>query len=254
MKKLLLLLSLVCIRQVNAQCPVTITGDTVCAGSCATLTATGALTYQWMPYGQTTSTISACIYNTTYTVTGYGSGGCVSTQTINLFIAIPPSLSVSIVNASCPTCNDGQITTMASGSFPFTFTWMPIGTISGTGSTSIYSNAGPGTYTVCVSDANGCTTCSTSTVSTSTTTGINISSTNTQFNIYPNPTNDQFFIDANTTEKLTADLHDVNGRQVYSANVSGKSTIDVSSLNEGVYTLTIKMVDGVVNKKLVIVR
>ena len=75
-----------------------------------------------------------------------------------------------------------------------------------------------------------------------------------QINIFPNPTNNQFFIDANTTDKLTVDLYDVNGTHVFSESVSDKSNINVTTLSEGVYTMTIKSVDSVTNKKLVIVR
>ena len=75
-----------------------------------------------------------------------------------------------------------------------------------------------------------------------------------QVTIYPNPTSDQFYIDANTTDKLNVDLFDVNGRHVFSASVNDKSNINIATLENGVYTLTIKSVDGVTNKKLVIVR
>ena len=74
------------------------------------------------------------------------------------------------------------------------------------------------------------------------------------FSVYPNPTSDQFFIEANTTDKLNVDLYDVNGRHVFSKSVSDKSNIDVTNLNTGVYSLTIKTIDRVINKKLIIVR
>ena len=72
--------------------------------------------------------------------------------------------------------------------------------------------------------------------------------------IYPNPTSDQFFIETNTNEKLNVDLYDINGRHVFNKSVSDKSNIDVTTLSAGVYTLTIKNTDRVVNKKLVILR
>ncbi|MBI3512165.1 MAG: T9SS type A sorting domain-containing protein [Bacteroidetes bacterium] len=72
--------------------------------------------------------------------------------------------------------------------------------------------------------------------------------------IFPNPTSDQFFIEANSTDKLSVDLYDVNGRHVYSASVSDKENINVATLDNGVYTLTIKTADRVINKKLVILR
>lgn len=76
--------------------------------------------------------------------------------------------------------------------------------------------------------------------------------------VFPNPTSNQFFIEASTTDKLTADLYDINGRHVLSTILQpakgDKTKIDVSHINEGVYTLTIKSTNGVINKKLVIVR
>jgi len=77
---------------------------------------------------------------------------------------------------------------------------------------------------------------------------------NAQVTVYPNPTSDQFFIETNSTDKLTVDLYDVNGRHVFSKSVSDKSNINVTTLNEGIYTLSIKTADRVINKKLVILR
>jgi hypothetical protein len=85
--------------------------------------------------------------------------------------------------------------------------------------------------------------------------GINESTTNSsQAHIYPNPTGDQFFIEANTTDKLSVDLYDVNSRHVFNASVMDKSSINVAALSNGAYTLTIKTADHIINKKLVILR
>ena len=87
------------------------------------------------------------------------------------------------------------------------------------------------------------------------TTGIkNYSQNSDNINIFPNPTNDQFFIETITTDKLTVDLYDVNGRHVFSACISDKENINVTSLDNGAYTLTIKTADRVINKKLAILR
>jgi hypothetical protein len=72
--------------------------------------------------------------------------------------------------------------------------------------------------------------------------------------IFPNPTSDHFFIDANTTEKLTVDIYDLNGRLLLSKIINNKSNIDISNLNEGVYSLTVKTIDNITIKKMVIVR
>lgn len=72
--------------------------------------------------------------------------------------------------------------------------------------------------------------------------------------IYPNPANDLFYIDANTTDKLKVDLYDVNGRHVFSTSVMKKENINVATLDNGAYTLTIKTSDRVINNKLFILR
>ena len=74
-----------------------------------------------------------------------------------------------------------------------------------------------------------------------------------EYPIYPNPTDGQFTIETNSTDKVTMDLYDLNGRHVFTKSVSDKSNIDVTMLNDGIYTITIKSVDQVINKKLVIV-
>jgi hypothetical protein len=92
--------------------------------------------------------------------------------------------------------------------------------------------------------------------------GINEFTVNSSLSIYPNPTSTQFFIDANpeinsgqtTIENLTIELYDISGKHVFSKNVSDKSSIDVSSLNEGIYSLTIKTAGNIMNRKLVILR
>ncbi|HXB41915.1 MAG TPA: T9SS type A sorting domain-containing protein [Bacteroidia bacterium] len=77
---------------------------------------------------------------------------------------------------------------------------------------------------------------------------------NIQVTIFPNPTSDQFYIETNATDKLNVDLYDVNGRHVFSASLMDKSNINITTLDNGIYTMTIKSVDGVTNKKLVIAR
>ncbi len=83
--------------------------------------------------------------------------------------------------------------------------------------------------------------------------GINEIKTQTSITVYPNPTSDQFFIEANAPDKLNVDLYDVNGRHVFSKSVRDKENINVATLDNGIYTLTIKTANSVTNKKLVIV-
>ena len=76
---------------------------------------------------------------------------------------------------------------------------------------------------------------------------------NNAFVIYPNPANGQFIIKTTSVDIQAVDIFDVNGRQVFSKSTGDKTSIDVAFLSEGVYTLTIKAADGIVNKKLAII-
>lgn len=83
---------------------------------------------------------------------------------------------------------------------------------------------------------------------------IQLLANNSLISIYPNPSNGSFTVETYTAEKQTMQLFDVNGKLVLSQTLNGKTSIDASSLMEGVYNLSLIGNEGVVNKKLVIVR
>jgi len=72
-------------------------------------------------------------------------------------------------------------------------------------------------------------------------------------NIFPNPTKGQLVIETSDTDDKSIQIFDLNGQHVFRQMISDNSNIDLSNLNEGVYNLTIKTVDKITNKKLVIV-
>ncbi len=82
----------------------------------------------------------------------------------------------------------------------------------------------------------------------------NLKSNNDQLSVYPNPASVQFIIETTNTEKQTMQLFDVNGKLVLTENMTGKAIIDVGNLNDGVYNLTLTSNEGIINKKLVIVK
>ena len=88
------------------------------------------------------------------------------------------------------------------------------------------------------------------------TTGIEqFANTNEQVNIYPNPNNGSFVIEPqNTWYNVHCTMYDVNGKSVLSQTITGKTSIDAGSLSEGVYNISIINNEGVVNKRLVIVK
>ena len=81
--------------------------------------------------------------------------------------------------------------------------------------------------------------------------------------IYPNPNKGFFIVETNTTTKQTLQVFDVNSKLVLTQIIQptpntskegNSTTIDACNLVEGVYNLSIISNEGVVNKRLVIVR
>lgn len=67
---------------VDATPTITVSSDSVCAGDAATLTANGAVSYTWLPGGNTGATITVNpTQTTTYTVTGLTAASCPGTGT-----------------------------------------------------------------------------------------------------------------------------------------------------------------------------
>jgi hypothetical protein len=86
------------------------------------------------------------------------------------------------------------------------------------------------------------------------TTSIKQVTNNKQVAVYPNPNNGSFVIEPNSATKQTMQVYDVNGKLVLTQTINGKTTIDASSLNEGVYQLSIQNSDFRITKRLVIVK
>ena len=79
-----------------------------------------------------------------------------------------------------------------------------------------------------------------------------VSALKSQVNIYPNPNNGNFMIETNANTHCI--MYDVNGREVLNQMVNGKSLINAANLAEGVYNLNIISNQGVLNKRIVIVK
>ena len=74
-------------------------------------------------------------------------------------------------------------------------------------------------------------------------------------NLYPNPAKDVLNVEFEMpNEKAELKLFDVNGKLVLTQTINGKAIIDASNFNAGVYSLSIINNEGIVNKKLIIVK
>lgn len=140
---------------VTAAPPLTVSNDTsMCAGGSAVLTASGATSYTWSPGNQTGSSITVTPGSTiTYTVTG-NNGNCISTDSITVSIAPPPSVYAGPDFSLCAG-SQGTLNVSTTGS---SYSWAPAGSILGSSTQqSVVIQPSTNTnYTVTVTDPNGC--------------------------------------------------------------------------------------------------
>lgn len=108
--------STVTVVQVNTTPTISVTSATICSGDAASLTASGASTYQWSNGANGPQFNEIVTGNSSYTVIGISSG-CVDTAIANVFVIPLPTISVSSASI-CP----GQLATLAA-SGAITYTW-----------------------------------------------------------------------------------------------------------------------------------
>ncbi|MGZ3919552.1 MAG: GH25 family lysozyme [Bacteroidia bacterium] len=87
------------------------------------------------------------------------------------------------------------------------------------------------------------------------TTGIDQRFLNNVFNIYPNPACNSLNVEyPSSYGNADINIYDINGKLVLNKIINEPTTIDVVILPEGVYNLNISCEQGIVNKRLVIVK
>ncbi len=135
---------------------ISVNSVSVCPGSSATLTASGANTYSWSPATGLNSTTGDSVtanvtQTTTYTVTGLSSAGCIGTATS--VVTIGNSLNI---NVNSPVICQGA-STILTASGAANYTWTPSTALDqSTGSIVTATPFESITYTVTGFDANGC--------------------------------------------------------------------------------------------------
>jgi hypothetical protein len=129
---------------------LSVTGNnSICAGSSATLTGNGAVTYTWFPGNLTGSVVVVSPVTTScYTLVGTNSSGCVN-STIRCVTVQPTNISVSGNSIICQGAS-GVLTASGSASY----TWLPGGA---TGNSVAISPSVSTCYTV-LGNSNGCST------------------------------------------------------------------------------------------------
>jgi gliding motility-associated-like protein len=134
---------------------VSITGDTLCTGTCYTFVPNlqfgiPPYSYQWST-GSTANQILVCPANTTiYTVTVTDANGDIASDTAQITISNGPQFNPTLNPPTCFGTNNGSIQSGISGYGPFQVLW------SSNQTTPDLSNISAGTYTISATDAFGC--------------------------------------------------------------------------------------------------
>ena len=226
----------------------------ICAGSTAILTASGASTYSWSNGANTTSISVNPTSTTSYSVTGNSSAGCTNSASIQLTVNIPTNSSVSILNDSI--CDSGN---------PETLLGTPTGGVyAGTGvNNGLFDPAqsGVGNFTISYiyTDSNSCTDTSFTNITVLACTGIKNNSLDNAFLIFPNPSNGTFLIQfSNANFYLRKiELLESSGKLVYNQIMESENTVKtvevkLPEIENGLYFLRLSTDDTVTLKKLLI--
>lgn len=190
----------------------------ICNGNSVNLTASGVVTYTWLPVGSFAGSNSSSVSvnpssNTTYTVLGTNANSCISQKLVT--VTVSPSAPVLSINSSTNNICLGQnVTLTASGALTYTWTGgVTNGQAFAPTSTSAYTVAGQ----------NGCGT-------TSAVTSVSVSAL--PVTTLATPT----IVCAGTTSTLMA-ASSVNGYTWQPLSLVGQSVI-VSPIGNTVYTVT----------------
>lgn len=209
---------------------VVVNSSTVCAGTSATLTASGLTTYTWNTGANTNSIVVSPSVTTTYSVNG-NLLGC-ATQASNSSTVVVNSVNVTANATSTVICSGQSGTLNASGAS--TYTW----NTGSNGNSIVVSPTVSTNYTVTGTGSNGCVGNAIVTQSVEICTGIsNISGELSIFSVNPNPASD--FIVVNSIKALRdQNMEIINsvGQLVKVIRIENeKQTVIISDLAKGVY-------------------
>ncbi len=147
----------------NPTVGITASSNSICSGSTANFTATGANSYSWIPSVNLSGSTGSFVTSTTsvsscYTVIGTNTFGCISNATVCL--TVQPTPTVNILNTPGSICIGDQASLEGSGAT--NYTWMPT---SSNNTNIIVSPTTTTTYTLFGNSGGVCTGSMVSTVS-----------------------------------------------------------------------------------------
>lgn len=193
---------------------------------------TSSFTYEWSN-GSTEPSITG-LTDGTYSVTITDANSC--TAEASGTVAEPACAVNLMLNATDVTVfggSDGSVnTTILDGLSPYTYSW------SNSSSSATLSGVVAGTYSLTVTDAASCTATSSATVGQPSGISERLES---RVRMYPNPTNGMITVEFSSKSFATIEVYDMLGQIQHSTNaVSGKTSLDLSNVESGIYLVVVK--------------
>lgn len=226
---------------------VMVTGTSpVCSGTSTLLTGNGAVTYTWSTSANTNTVTVSPTSNTTYTLTGTDSIGCVLMDTFRVQVNSLPTIGASVTTPTV--CSGVADTLMATGGV--SYLWSSNAGSATTASVSVTTTVNA-TYTVTGTDNNGCMNTAMVTVNVMNC-GTGVSSfTANRLAIYPNPSAGRFVVNVQGFVPQNIKVLNLLGAEVYSRSFNNDNVVDLSNQQSGVYFMVISANGQSVTKKIV---
>ncbi len=214
---------------------ITVNSASICAGSSATLTASGVTTYTWDNSSNASSIAVNPTSTTVYTVSGSVSGcpDVMNTATVSVTTPVTPTMTP----ISGPFCVNSNTVALSANPTGGTFSGAGV-----TGSTFDPAASGAGTITITYDYITaGCSASDVQSVVVDLCTGIT-ELNNTSVSVYPNPTRDALNvkIDASLVDNSTIELYDAIGKLIVKEKATGTVTsFSLQHLARGMYSIRV---------------
>ncbi len=227
---------------------LSVSSNTICSGSSATISASGGISYSINPGNYTTSSaVVSPTYNTNYTITAYN-GTCY--KTAYQLVSVEQPFGVTATASELYVC-PGQ-TLMLYGSGASTYTFYPGGLV---GSVVMVSPTVTTTYTMMASSANNCPRDTTILITTifCDMTGLTEGGTVSAARVYPVPASGNLMVEyENGFTEL--ELTNAEGKTVFSYKTKDGNekslSVPLLEINPGIYFLKLKTEGAMLIRKI----
>lgn len=217
------------------------TDQAVCSGTSVTLTATGATSFVWNN-GVTDGTAFNVTTAGNYIVTGTDANGCQDKDTLVMTVYANPSINLGSDMTIC--ANNFPVNLNGPAGYT-SYSWSNGATTQNT------TGSQAGSYMLTVTNNHGCQDKDTVVIFSQACLGL-AENTALEFSVYPNPASNLVYVKTNTTNSEVV-VYAMNGQALFTQqNTNTDFTLNLDTLADGVYWLTVSSAEGTVTQRLVI--